>query len=172
MTHTQLVDIARRWLVQVKRCSVVTTEIKHQQVCESPDALGWDYLSSHLIEVKATRADFLSDRKKPFRINSGQGMGCHRWYLAPQGVIFPEDLPSGWGLLEVPVGKKTPRVVRDSQPQEYNAKAETLILISLLRRGAITAPGVNIRVFTIEVYQQDREARTTMCVQPEQEGEA
>jgi len=99
MTHSQLVSKAVRWL-RSYRCGVVLSE----QACvsgEMPDAIGWKRAChSVLVECKVTRADFLADRAKPFRIKPEQGVGCERFYLAPAGLIRCEELPEGWGLLE------------------------------------------------------------------------
>src|SRR5256885_350877 len=103
MTHTQLVERAVRWL-RAYRCGVVLSE----QVCvsgEMPDAIGWKRAChSVLVECKVTRADFLADRTKPFRLKPGQGVGCERFYLAPVDLIRSEELPVGWGLLEIRSG--------------------------------------------------------------------
>ena len=55
---------------------------------------------SVLVECKISRADFLADREKPFRQKSHRGMGCERFYFTPAGLLRPEELPAGWGLLE------------------------------------------------------------------------
>src|SRR5579863_10504065 len=100
MTHPQLVEKAVAWLRHY-RCGVVLSE----QACasgEMPDAIGWKRAShSVLVEFKVTRADFLADRAKPFRIKPEQGVGCERFYLTPSGLLKREELPPGWGLLGV-----------------------------------------------------------------------
>src|SRR5580704_15411391 len=99
MTHAQLVEKAVRWLRRY-RCGVVLSE----QACvsgEMPDALGWKRAChSVLVECKVTRADFLADRAKSFRLKPEQGVGCERFYLVSAGLVHPEELPHGWGLLE------------------------------------------------------------------------
>jgi hypothetical protein len=104
MTHTQLVERAVRWL-RWYRCGVVLSE----QACvsgEMPDAIGWKRAShSVLVECKITRTDFLADRAKPFRLKPGQGVGSERFYLTPPGLIKPEELCAGWGLLELRRGR-------------------------------------------------------------------
>ncbi len=99
MTHAQLVQQAVRWL-RGYRCGVVLSE----QACasgEMPDAIGWKRAShSVLVECKISRADFLADREKPWRQKPEVGVGCERFYLAPAGLLRPEELPAGWGLLE------------------------------------------------------------------------
>jgi len=108
MTHAKLVAMAVRWLRRY-RCGVVLSE----QACtsgEMPDAIGWKKAChSVLVECKASRADFLADRDKPFRQNQETGVGCERYYLAPRGLVRVEELPAGWGLLEV-CGREIERV--------------------------------------------------------------
>ena len=100
MTHQKLVQKAVAWL-RSYRCGVVLSE----QACvsgEMPDAIGWKRTChSVLVECKVSRADFLADREKLFRQNPTLGVGCERYYLAPAGVIRPEELPTGWGQLEL-----------------------------------------------------------------------
>jgi len=104
MTHAQFVEKAVRWL-RSYRCGVVLSE----QACvsgEMPDAIGWKRAChSVLVECKVTRSDFLADRAKPFRVKPQQGVGCERFYLAPAEMIGIEELPQGWGLLELHSGR-------------------------------------------------------------------
>jgi hypothetical protein len=99
VTHQKLVELAVRWL-RSYRCGVVLSE----QACisgEVPDAIGWKRVChSVMVECKISRADFLADRIKPFRLEPENGVGCERFYLAPAGLIRADELPAGWGLLE------------------------------------------------------------------------
>jgi hypothetical protein len=71
-----------------------------------PDAIGWKRANhSVLAECKVTRADFLADRGKPFRAKPEQGVGSERFYLTPPALIQVEELPAGWGLLELRRGR-------------------------------------------------------------------
>jgi hypothetical protein len=101
MTHEAMVALAIHWLRSRYRCSIVLSE----QSCasgEQPDVIGWkSKCRSVLVECKASRADFLADRQKPFRADPELGMGSERFYMAPAGMIRSEELPAGWGLLEV-----------------------------------------------------------------------
>jgi len=98
MTHSQLVRLAEKWL-RSYRCGVVLSE----QACvsgEMPDAIGWKRAChSVLVECKVSRADFLADRAKPFRVRPELGVGCERFYLVPANLIRADEVPSGWGLL-------------------------------------------------------------------------
>ncbi len=104
MTHTQLVEKAVKWL-RSYRCGVVLSE----QACvsgEMPDAIGWmRACHSVLVECKVTRADFLADRAKPFRLKPEKGVGSERFYLTPSALVKVEELPVGWGLLEFRRGR-------------------------------------------------------------------
>ena len=100
MTHVQLVEKAVRWLRRY-RCGLVLSEQAFASG-EMPDAIGWKRAShSVLVECKVTRADFLADRAKPFRLKPEQGVGSERFYLVAAGLLRREELPPGWGLLEV-----------------------------------------------------------------------
>ena len=104
MTHAQLVERAVRWL-RAYRCGVVLSE----QACasgEMPDAIGWKQAChSVLVECKVSRADFLQDRQKPFRLKPEKGVGGERFYLTPPDVVSLEEIPTGWGLLQYRRGR-------------------------------------------------------------------
>jgi hypothetical protein len=134
MTHAQLVERAVRWL-RSYRCGVVLSE----QACvsgEMPDAIGWKRANdSVLVECKVTRADFLADRGKPFRQKPEQGVGSERFYLTPPALVKPEELPSGWGLLELRGGRV--EVIRNSAKNLRSAaglRYEMNLLLASLRR--------------------------------------
>jgi len=134
MTHAQLVMKAVYWLRRY-RCGVVLSE----QACasgEMPDAMGWKSVChSVLVECKVTRSDFLADRAKPFRVKPERGVGCERFYLVPAGLLLREELPAGWGLLELRHNK-----IEITQPSAKNLRTATgfryemnLLLASLRR---------------------------------------
>ena len=134
MTHAQLVERAVRWL-RSYRCGVVLSE----QACvsgEMPDAIGWKRANhSVLVECKVTRSDFLADRAKPFRQKPQQGVGCERFYLTPPALVKIEELPAGWGLLELRRGR-----IEVAQPSAKNLRTaaglryEMNLLLASLRR--------------------------------------
>ena len=135
MTHAQLVQKAVTWL-RSYRCSVVLSE----QACasgEMPDAIGWKRTQhSVVVECKVTRGDFLADRAKPFRQRPELGLGCERFYLTVPGLIRPEELPAGWGMLECQKGRV--RMVHSpaakSQRSAQGMKYEMNLLLASLRR--------------------------------------
>jgi len=109
-THRELCDKAVKWLKRSHSqsghgCNVAVSEVASGWNGEIPDAIGFrcsGYMDgSVVVEVKVCRSDFLSDRKKPHRQQPERGMGDWRYFLCPEGVIQPEDLPNKWGLLYV-----------------------------------------------------------------------
>jgi hypothetical protein len=53
------------------------------------------------VEIKVTRADFLSEMKDATK-SQAVFRFCNHWWLAcPRGMVTPEELPPTWGLLEL-----------------------------------------------------------------------
>ena len=100
MNHGELVERAASWLLNTRRCGVVITEMGSSSP-EHPDAIGWNGLESTVVECKASRADFRADAGKWHRRLTGDSMGTQRYFLAVSGLIKLEELPEGWGLLEI-----------------------------------------------------------------------
>jgi hypothetical protein len=104
---------------------------------ETPDVIGWkNTCRSVLIECKISRADFLADRAKPWRCQPETGMGCERFYLVPQGLVQPHELPKAWGLLEYK-GREIRMAVkarRQNQRTEIGLMWEMNLLLASLRR--------------------------------------
>lgn len=108
MTHNDLCLVAVRWLQRAysaggPACHVAVSECRSGWSGEIPDAIGFRAAGfddgSVVVECKTTRSDFLADRKKGHRISGG--MGNWRYFMAPTGLIRADELPAGWGLLEV-----------------------------------------------------------------------
>ena len=129
---------------------------------ETPDCIGWNSFRSILIECKTSRSDFQRDAKKSTRIHPDLGMGNERFYLTPAGLLKKEELPAGWGLLEVtPEGK-----VRMKQQAEWRKGAkemEMTLLVSAIRRIGQNPPkGISVKCYTLETEQ-----RATITIDPE-----
>lgn len=137
--HDYLVERGADWLKR-NRCTVVLKEFcaapESRNTIETPDVIGWRGTKgvSTLIECKTTRADFLKDKGKPWRIEPSLGMGEYRYYLCRPGLIRPQEL-AGWGLLYVyaqAVHVEVPSVHFDR-----NRQHETHLLLSALHRLAL-----------------------------------
>lgn len=110
ITHQQLVESGARWLQKTIGARVVLSELRAATNSgEIPDIIGWKSGYSILVECKASRADFLADKKKVFRQHPWLGMGNYRLFLCPEGLIKPEELPESWGLIYL-CGKKIKRI--------------------------------------------------------------
>lgn len=131
-THKEACARAARWLQNTIGCAVVMTE-RTTRVSETPDAVGWKSDGdSILVECKVNRSDFHADKAKIFRRVEEQGVGLHRYYAAPKGVLTPEDVPDGWGLLEIT--EHHVRVRKQPETKPANKTAEVSMLVSAIRR--------------------------------------
>jgi hypothetical protein len=165
MTHATLVALAERWLTR-QGCGIVLRDPFHTPyVPEHPDALGWRLASdvSILVECKASRADFLADRTKPFRANPDQGIGQWRFYLTPAEIVQVQDLPPRWGLLwatnrgvRMVHGRPPGNTGWGAPPFVANIRAERRLLLAALRRLAL-------RGHLPEVYTPIPTADESLC---------
>lgn len=156
-THKQLTEIAVKWLKRSHSqkgpgCHVAVSECRSGWSDEIPDAIGFRAAGKNdgsvIVEVKISRSDFLADAKKPHRNGSVIGLGNWRYYLCPEGVIRPDEIPTNWGLLYVNnrghikavIGpmlesnyRKRMRLI-ESMRQDSNAEGERFLLVKLLSR--------------------------------------
>jgi hypothetical protein len=77
--------------------------------------VGFKWLSIHAIEVKASRADFVSELKKPIKRAGAIAFSNCYSFAAPRGIIKPEEVPDGLGYIEIQ-GSKPVIIIRP----EYN----------------------------------------------------
>jgi hypothetical protein len=94
--HKKLTKLGASWF-RKNGFGVVATELSSARSREQPDVIAFRSSCSAMIEVKVSRSDFFADRKKPER--DAGGIGIYRFYLCPEGMIKPEELPPRWGLL-------------------------------------------------------------------------
>ena len=134
--HARLVMHAVAWLRRHYKCGIILSE----QYCatgEIPDIIAWKgFCKSVLVECKVSRADFLADAAKPFRLIPKDGMGSQRFYLAPTGIIRAEELPRHWGLLELR-GRDVRMTVKPGRADlrgEVGLRKEMNLLLASLRR--------------------------------------
>lgn len=131
-THTELNRLAFDWLS--RRCVVVISELGLQGG-EIPDGLGWKANNQTiLIESKFSLSDMRADAGKRVRRIPALGVGGERYFLVNAEIADKamELLPTVWGLLVARSGRL--RVVRESGYFEHNAKTESKLLLSVIRR--------------------------------------
>lgn len=132
LSHSQLVEIAAKWLRGRMHCGAVLTELGAGGG-EIPDAIGWQGTHCVLIECKTSRSDFFADKDKEFRKKPEKGVGRLRFFLVPRGLVKFEEVPQGWGLLET-VGSRV-RVVKKSDVfLKRNVKVEMFLMYTALQR--------------------------------------
>lgn len=154
--HDRLCELGRRWAMRAPSSNganmhLAFTEVGCQNQKENPDVFA---IHSHgetvVLEAKASRSDFLADKRKPFRADPDQGMGDFRYYICPPDVIKPEDLEgTKWGLIYANVDRNQCKVIRghvlnknihkrESNDRDWrftkNLKAESDLQRSLLIR--------------------------------------
>lgn len=140
--HKAMCARAIRWLRNSMGCAVAVSEVV-TTVAEIPDAIGWNWGHSILIECKTSRSDFLRDKHKANK-RDGRGLGKYRFYMCPPGIIKPEDLPPNWGLLYIkgkvvtrikaPLGNNPCYDSWQAFEHEYDKLAEMKLLASVIRR--------------------------------------
>lgn len=135
LTHSKIIEYSRKVLKRAGmrwKCGITVSELSTIN-SEIPDILGFYSGGASLIEAKASRNDFLNDKKKPFRMNPETGMGNYRFYACPTGLIKENELPNKWGLIYV---SEKGRCVVKVKPewQKSNTRAEHMFMYSMLRR--------------------------------------
>lgn len=103
--HIQLIELGVRWM-QMNGFGVVSTDLGFigHGACARPDVLAFRSTCSAILITKRTRKEFLADANNPWR-SEAPGLGVYRFYLCPEGVITPDEVPARWGLLYEVKGK-------------------------------------------------------------------
>ncbi|MFA6167832.1 MAG: hypothetical protein WC700_14520 [Gemmatimonadaceae bacterium] len=100
-------------------CVVANTECEMFGVGIA-DAVGFGIVSGRkrgiVVEAKTSRSDFLRDKKKWHRrygaaSDANFGFSDH-YYIAPDGLLKPDEMPDGWGLLVMGDGDAYPRIAK------------------------------------------------------------
>ena len=156
-THKELTELAVKWLKRSQSqngpgCQIAVSECRSGWSDEIPDAIGFRATGKNdgsvIVEVKVSRSDFLVDARKAHRNGAVIGLGNWRYYLCPEDVIKPEELPEHWGLLYVnhrghikpivsPILESNVRKrkrLTELMRQESNSDGERFLLVKLLSR--------------------------------------
>ena len=134
MTHSELVIRAGRWLKNTMKCKLVVLEPEPWNCHEHVDAIGWTPFGDSIsVECKVSRADFIGDKRKDWRLTS-IGMGARRYYLTPPGMINPTDQAyqidmRGTGVIEVH-GRQIKMITEASMRPLHDFTAETNLLVA------------------------------------------
>lgn len=125
-THAALVERAARWLANTKGCKLVIVGAKPWSCAEHVDVIGWKANGeSIVVECKVSRADYLADSRKPWRLTS-VGMGMWRYYLTARKLLdAPPVMDVGWLELH---GSRV-HVVREAAPRQLRDWAQETVLL-------------------------------------------
>lgn len=159
LDHRTLSEMGAKWCKKPASQNGHGCNISIVEGCankENADIIGFRHSNpakgSVLIEVKVSRSDFLSDKKKPHRKNQSSGMGKWRYFLCPENLITPKDLKNHpkWGLLygypngrikvivgplaDKPNWKERDERLNQFAFDEYNIENEQVLLIKSLTR--------------------------------------
>lgn len=153
ITHRNLCIKAAKYLrnqgiERFHRCQYVVCEL--ERAGESPDAFGWGGSTTQLIEVKISRSDFLSDKKKYWRKYPQYGLAKYRSYLCPENLIKLDELPEKWGLLYVNEKGKI-LIIKEPEFQISNHMEEINLITSILRR-----ENIKPRIFSYKKYKNEK----------------
>lgn len=109
-------------------------------------------------EVKATRSDWLRELDDPDKAEAWWPY-CNRfWVVTVPGVVNLTELPSQWGLMEMPGSGRRFRVL--AKPAEREAQLTVPLLVELLRRcdnGRLGELDVLRQRHRDELYKRERE---------------
>ncbi len=143
MNHKDLVIVGAKWVkhshngcefpdggYRMSHPIVLKELVSYEEAI--PDVIGFCAGYSTVIECKATRRDYLADKKKPHRYNVKQP-GNYRYYLTPTNALN-DDIYNGWGLLETDGVNVVVRVTAPFHFEPEVKVAEYSILYSFARR--------------------------------------
>lgn len=129
--HKHLKRLALYWLKE-KVADLVANEVEFANAYSVADAVGLNLKRREVrvIEVKVTKSDFLRD-KKLFGDKTSYFLHAHYSYImCPTGVIQPDEVPYGYGLLWVDEYDKIEMV---KKPIKNTGKLKTLFDTTLRR---------------------------------------
>ena len=136
MTHSELVARGVNWLknnrVSTMRMPIVLPE--YRCYADSiPDIIGLNHDKTVVIECKVSHPDYLNDQRKGHRRHAIQ-LGNLRYYLCPVGLLHPEEINNGWGLLYCHSHKITIEKQSDIFAKEQTRPQEYQVMYSIIRR--------------------------------------
>ncbi len=136
MTHAELISRGINWLKNNQVSTMRFPIILHEYRCYAnsiPDIIGMNHNRTAVIECKISRADYLADQKKGHRHYCFQ-LGNLRYYLCPVGMLKPEEINGGWGLLYCHPHRITLEKESNIFTKEQTRQEEYRVMYSVIRR--------------------------------------
>ena len=129
------------------------------------------------IEVKVTRNDFFRELNNPKKRESAETIARETYFAVPAGLVKPEEVPEGWGLIEV-LSNGSARTKLRARQRERPVFDESFIA-SLMRRVAeddqrvkrlqVQIERANLAAQDIDAYLKKKEAEHFERKRPEWE---
>ncbi|MDD4877290.1 MAG: hypothetical protein PHQ86_09265 [Dehalococcoidales bacterium] len=136
MTHDELVIRGVNWLKNNQVSTMRFPIILPEYSCYAnsiPDVIGMNHYRTAVLECKVSRSDYLADQHKKHRYEDNQ-LGNFRYYLCPVGLLLPDEINNGWGLLYCHQHKITIEKESKEFPIEETRKEEYQVMYSIIRR--------------------------------------
>ena len=154
--HKRLKLLGLKFLKK-KVIDIVCIEAKYRNMRSIADVCGINLKRKEIriIEVKASRADFIRD-KKIFDLDQSYYKHCHYFYImCPVDILTLEDVPKEYGLLWV---DEQDNITVKRNPKKYNDKLKTRFETSLKNIvRALTNNYLFKYVFPINKIRSDRD---------------
>lgn len=152
ITHRELCELGAKYMfrngtIPFNKPKYVVCEL--ERIGECPDVFGFGFAYTQLLEVKVSRSDFLSDKKKDWRIKPEIGLGQYRSYLCPENLIKENELPENWGLFYVNDEGKI-RMIKKPEHQVSSSIQEVNLIASIMRREQLKP-----QVFSYKKYKNN-----------------
>ena len=131
MIHKKLKAIGMSFL-KTKVTDVVAREVVYKNMRSVADVVGINIKRREIriIEIKATRADYIRD-KKLLDLDSSYYKHCHYFYImCPKDIIQLDDVPKEYGLIWVDFENENEIIIKRS-PKKYTSRLKTMYDTSL-----------------------------------------
>lgn len=169
MGHSELISACARWALAHRYSAVAIAECQVRCTKEVPDLLGFKANGqATLFEIKVSRSDFKADGSKPFRKKEHTGMGLYRYYVTPCGMVAPNEVPEGWGLLWIGEDGRCYLKASSKRFLKRNQSAESAVLVSALRRVGAAAGPIGLNGVSCKAYKVATKGRTQLYLEGEQ----
>jgi hypothetical protein len=92
-------------------------------------------------EIKVSRGDFLRELQRPEKRRHLEEVCAECWFVAPAGLLKVEEIPEGWGLLEVLNGAEEEKLRAKLQARHRDPKPWSMpFMAAIVRRCADADP--------------------------------
>lgn len=159
MTHRELCELGAKYMyrngtILFNKPKYVVCEL--ERIGECPDVFGFGFAYTQLLEIKVSRSDFLSDKKKEWRINPEIGLGQYRSYLCPENLIKENELPYNWGLFYLNENGKI-SMIKKPERQISCSIAEVNLAASIMRRELIKPQIFSYKKYKVNTQENEKE---------------